>query len=452
MALRRVPGRDRSYHLISFDRRGVEQPDPDGTHSGEAAIEALTASPDDVTDVFILSHGWQGDYDGAIGQYDRWLAAADVDRPDDGIRPFVIGLQWPSKPWSDTPLRARPTGLLGDDESGHAVTVPESVDEFAANIAGTEVARAALETILGAAASIDPDADATPSAVLPVEVTEAYRTLAGEMEVGSAEDSLLGAAWDPAVAFAEAAEHGGDGDDGLLGDGFWGKLRDAMLAPLRQLSFWTMKDRARAFGERGGSTLLRSVQEVAPRARVHLMGHSFGTIVVSASVRGSGTTPQPPLRPVESMFLAQGAVSLWAFAAEVPESVGGGRGTFADLARPEFVAGPIIATRSKWDYAVGRYYPLAVRVANQFLLDETPKYGGIGAYGIQGVDAKDLPALATGVLPEAPEFGADRFYNLEASRVIANVAGVAGAHNDIAHRELAWLAWEAARSRVPAGG
>ena len=34
-------------------------------------------------------------------------------------------------------------------------------------------------------------------------------------------------------------------------------VRDAILSPLRQLSFWKMKDRARIFGETGGNALLR---------------------------------------------------------------------------------------------------------------------------------------------------------------------------------------------------
>jgi hypothetical protein len=172
------------------------------------------------------------------------------------------------------------------------------------------------------------------------------------------------------------------------------------------------------------------------------MGHSFGTVVVSAIVRGPGATPRPPLRPVQSLFLVQGAVSLWAFSAHVPDSIGGGRGYFADLADPRFVAGPIIATRSRWDYAVAKFYPLAVRGAGQYLLGELPKYGGVGAFGIQGVGANDLTALKSGTRPNPTLTHA--FYNVDGSSVIAAVDGPAGAHNDIAHPELTWLAWDAA--------
>src|SRR3954468_10131126 len=447
MALRHIPGRDESYHLIAFDKHGVELPDPDGTSASETALAALGAPAGGVTDVFLLSHGWQSDRQDAIAQYDRWLGAANPDRPDDDIRPLVIGLHWPSKAWSDRALAGASGGLLGGDDASGAgtITVGEAVDEFAANLADTEDARSALTTILECAASIDPDAEAGSEDALPADVADAYRVLAGQADVSAGDDPLLGNGWDPELAFAEAAEHGGDGEGGLLGDGFWGKLRDAVVTPLRQLTFWSMKERARTFGEGAGSQLLRKVQEAAPQARVHLMGHSFGTIVVSATVRGPGKTPRPPLRPVQSLFLVQGAVSLWAFSAHVPDSVGGGRGYFADLADPRFVAGPIVATRSRWDYAVAKFYPLAVRGAKQYLLGELPKYGGVGAFGIQGAGATDLTALKTGTRPDpALSHG---IYNVDGSAVIAFLDGPAGAHNDIAHAELTWLAWKAAATR-----
>jgi len=38
-------------------------------------------------------------------------------------------------------------------------------------------------------------------------------------------------------------------------------------------------------------------------------------------------------------------------------------------------------------------------------------------------------------------------YNVDASDVIARLDGAAGAHSDLAHPELAWLAWDAALAR-----
>ncbi len=115
MSLRRIPGKSQQYFLITYDKRGDEVPDADGTSASKEAIGALKDPAAGVTDVFILSHGWQGDYDDAIRQYDRWIGAANPDTSGDGIRPFIIGLHWPSKAWSDRELKSAPTGLLGDE-------------------------------------------------------------------------------------------------------------------------------------------------------------------------------------------------------------------------------------------------------------------------------------------------------------------------------------------------
>ncbi|BDV30706.1 hypothetical protein [Microbacterium terricola] len=448
MALRRIPGSSQQYFLIAYDKRGDEVRDPDGTVASAEAIAALTDAAAAVTDVFILSHGWQGDYDDAISQYDRWIGAADPDTEGDGIRPFVIGLHWPSKAWSDRELKGAPSGLLGDEPAadGDAITVDEAVDEYAAQLGDSPEVRAALSTVLAYAAEVDPGQDATDEDALPADVADAYRVIAAATAADDGDEPLLGGGWDPDAAFQTAAE--AQPDDGLLGDGWFRKLREAVLTPLRQLTFWHGKNQAREFGERGAARLVRAVMDATP-ARVHLLGHSFGTIVVSGAVRGPGDVPPPPPRPVDSLFLVQGAVSLWAFAESVPESIGRGRGYFADVVTPRFVSGPILVTRSRWDHAVGRFYPLAVRLAGQFLLgDDLPKYGGIGTFGAQGVEgAVELPPLRPGSRP-ADHFAAGTVHNIEASEVIAELQGASGAHNDLAHAELVRLAWSVATSRA----
>src|SRR5208283_3497412 len=91
---------------------------------------------------------------------------------------------------------------------------------------------------------------------------------------------------------------------GLLG--FGDAAKDIVLAPLRSISFWKMKDRARRIGEDAGHDLLGALMRDAPKARLHLMGHSFGCIVVSASVAG-GKTAKPLPKPVSTLYLVQGA-------------------------------------------------------------------------------------------------------------------------------------------------
>ena len=174
-----------------------------------------------MTDVFILSHGWQGNYDDAIRQYDRWIGAANPDTAGDSIRPFIIGVHWPSKAWSDRELKSAPSGLLGDEpaDDPDAVTVDDAVDEYAAELGDSPEVRAALKTVLDYAAELDPDQDATGDDELPTDVADAYRVIAAATGANEGDDSLLGGGWDPDDVFVEAAQE--QEDDGLLGEGWF---------------------------------------------------------------------------------------------------------------------------------------------------------------------------------------------------------------------------------------
>src|SRR3546814_16240653 len=108
-----------------------------------------------------------------------------------------------------------------------------------------------------------------------------------------------------------------------------------------------MKDRARSVGERGVAGLLRKLQGAASEyTRFHLMGHSFGCIVVSAAIPGEpGATPP---KPVASAFLAQGALSLWAYCGDVA----GTPGYFHRIAKGRPVRRPLVTTSSVHTTAV----------------------------------------------------------------------------------------------------
>ena len=225
--------------------------------------------------------------------------------------------------------------------------------------------------------------------------------------------------------------------------------------PVRQLSFWAMKHRARSVGETGVHSLLAELQKNAPQARFHLMGHSFGCIVISAAISGpldQGAITSRLPRPVDSLFLAQGALSLWSFAESIPFPPKlPGYFRPIDLP-PALVSGPVITTRSKFDRAVGTYFPLAAKLGQELLLgDELPEYGGVGAFGIQGTataTTHDLPVLGASA---EYHFDAGHIYNVDASTVICHGGGPSGAHSDIAHPEIAHLFWQAAVSGIVNG-
>jgi hypothetical protein len=181
----------------------------------------------------------------------------------------------------------------------------------------------------------------------------------------------------------------------------------------------------------------------AQNTRIHLMGHSFGCIVIS-SILGGPACKGSFDRPIDSVFLAQGAVSLWSYAPSIP--FGNAPGYFHEVLERGKVRGPIVTTRSRKDKAVGDQYPRACLISGQpdFEAASFPKYGAIGAFGLQG-----LPESLKSEWEMLPadghyDFKPGRVYNLEASKFICKGDGPSGAHSDIAGAEVAHAIWQAA--------
>jgi hypothetical protein len=444
----RVPGSDGPYHLVAFDAAGVERPEDTGPYSRELTALLARETP---TDVFVLSHGWMGDVPSARRQYGAWVGAmaacpqdrAAADARPGGFRPVVVGIHWPSKAWGDENVGSASFGLpAGAPEGGQGDGAPRLVDHTSAVLGDTPTVRNAVGTI------VDSALENPVPATLPEPVREAYERLDAALGlVAEGEGASPGndrAPFDPEAVYQaclieELASFGGTSLGGLL-------------APLRVLTFWQMKRRARAVGTGAVASLLTLLQKAAPGARFHLMGHSFGCIVVASAVAGTGPEGR---RPIASLALVQGAMSLWSFCSAIPSSPGRA-GYFRRVLADGLVAGPVVVTTSVHDRAVRSFYPIGAGARGQvdYLPDRLPAYGAIGAFGVRGpgirvVDGDLLPvedsyALQSGVV-----------YNLCADKVIRDSAGVMGAHSDITKPPVAHAVWQAAltgRPRDPAGG
>jgi hypothetical protein len=464
LPLRHIDRADLDYHLVLFDSDGNERPEQDGTLLSEGLSKVIR---DDITDVFLSSHGWKGDIPAAISQYDSWLGAvaaqaADRDRAralDPQFHAMTVGVHWPSLPWGDEDVR---TALLDDESDEFAVEKlmdsEELVQHYAERIADTDAARTALMTILNASDEDEVKVHLANGKLSPA-LEMAYRTLFEEAGLGldgpAAAPGSDQQTFTPLLTISEwmSAAEGQDpigprGQPGLLGGGFSYDLKDALLMPVRQMSFWAMKHRARRVGETGVHTLLIELQKNAPKARFHLMGHSFGCIVISAAVSGplsQGDITSRLLRPVHSLFLVQGALSLWSFAENIPFPPNM-PGYFRPVkVPPTLVNGPIVTTRSTFDRAVGTFFPLAAKLGHERLLgEELPEFGGVGAFGIRGTAADTTHDM--NVLNANAEYGfnAEHIYNIDASRIISHGRGPAGAHSDITHPEIAHIFWQTA--------
>lgn len=433
-----VPATDLQYHLVSFDKKGAERQTDDGLAS--TVLAQVLAAPDSkVTDLFVVSHGWKGDVPAAIEQCNRWIGAMArveddrkaVRKKDPGFTPLIVGIHWPSQPWGDEDLPAGRGGmLLGDDE---AEPSPERlVDFYADAIASSPAAREAISTIVAATTEYHGQTE------LDREVAEAYGVLLREADLWSDDDLSdaqvqPGEGWDPDEVFRRECDDAAG--PGVLGDGGAG---DVILSPLRQLSFWSMKKRARVVGESGVAQLVTKLQTASAKpVRVHLMGHSFGCIVVSAATLKA--TEQTG-KPVDTLILIQGALSLWSYAPRVQKK--NDTGYFSKIPAASLVRGAIVTTLSEHDKAVGNLYPMAVRLAKQYTMADLPLYGGVGTYGLCGLD-KTGPDILIGETDAAYGFEPGGIYNVDATRIIANGGGFSGAHSDIAHPEVAHVAWQA---------
>jgi hypothetical protein len=312
------------------------------------------------------------------------------------------------------------------------------VDSFAARLGGGPAVVEAVRAVAGAATGAgDPPR-------LPESLAAAYRTL--DAAVGLKSLGVGAPPGEDREAFDPEAIYEDVRDEAEAVVSFGGPVDgDALLAPLRALSFWAMKDRARRVGEGAAHPLLTRLQAATAGrdVRFHLVGHSFGCIVASAAVAGPPGGAGVP-RPVDSLVLLQGALSLWAYAPSIA-FVRGRPGYFNALLAAALVRGPVVTTQSRYDKAVGEWYPRGARVARQvvFAAGALPKYGGVGAYGIQG---PGLPVVEGPMLAAdgAYDFRAGHVYNLEASAYVRNsLSRFSGAHSDVCHPEVAHAVWSA---------
>ena len=444
-----VPGRESRYHLVAFDAAGEERPEAAGAYSRE--LTALLAR-EEPTDVFVLSHGWMGDLPTARSRYGSWVAAmagcpadrAAAESRAGGFRAVVVGIHWPSQAWGDEDLGAASFAVpAGAPETGQVDGVARLVDLAAAVLGDTPAVRDPVRAV------VDSALDDPVPVTLPTLVREAYQRL--DAALGSAADGEGAAPGGDRAPFDPEAVYQACLVEELAS--FGGTSLGGLLAPLRVLTFWHMKRRARAVGAAGVAGLLARLQDAAPDARFHLMGHSFGCIVASSAVAGAAA---PGRRPVASLALVQGAMSLWSFCSAIPSSPGRA-GYFHRVVADGLVTGPIVVTTSVHDRAVRSFYPIAAGARGQvdYLPEGLPTYGAIGSFGVRGpgirVRDDDLRPV-----DEPYDLEPGVVHNLRGDGVIRDSAGLMGAHSDITKPPVAHAVWAAALAASagagPAGG
>ena len=463
MPIETVPGTDLNYYLIAFDHAGNERTDERDGLISENILEALSSEP--ITDVFLISHGWLSDVVAARQQYNDWIRAMYIAKNQSNtprlealrsdFHPLIIGLHWPSKPWGNENL----------DDRSFALDIPENsqlnnnlIEQYAQVVSDTVLTREVLRKIFAFA---DETNNNLPES-LPPDILEAYDTLIQEALISNQNDDTD--TWikneffnlNPKMIYQASlkkeqrtnqTEETNGNSFGMDSD-FIASVQDIFLQVPRLLSFWKMKDLARQIGQTSGFDLLKKLQnKTNADVRFHLIGHSFGTIVVSATIAGRKNNNKL-VRKVNSLTLIQGAVSLWAYCKTVPNRKNLA-GYFYSIIEKEKVAGPIVVTTSQYDTAVRQAYPIASRVGALGGLDNDlaiidgkfPDFGGIGTYGIQG-KGLDITNWEMRTVGKSYDFQPGKIYNLISDKFIQD--GKKDAHTAIAKPEVAHAVWSAA--------
>lgn len=381
--------------LIDFDKDGKWDPQKLDAIKNRLKARFPDAPP---TDVFLLAHGWNNSSDSARKKYDPMvtemvLMADEHKLIPEGFRPAVVGLHWPSLAFEKT-----------EDMINALVKDLNLPAQFG-------VKKLLKQKKLGRLAG------------------ELLRKIQTALEENVSNEPVRNFVSD--LARALSAEKLADLEDKL------GKQTDVETVAdvIRVFTYWDMKERAGVVGKTGASKMLADLQKEYKDARFHLIGHSFGC-KLWLSVLNSD-----PVRPVDTLILIQGAVSSQALAEKVTVKEEVMKGGYHDILARKRVRGPIIATHTDQDIAVGKTYPVGSLLAGQVAeidglkaREKFPEvYQGMGAHGITGAQriTPQMPGKPFGFKPGT-------LYNFDATGTKA-ITG----HSEFCTPETAWMIWAA---------
>jgi hypothetical protein len=433
-------------YVLPFDKSGVLLA-PVTAGRLHAAV-----ADDAISDVLVLSHGWNTDWTGAVDFYRRFVAALDQvvranGSPRAAMRLLIVGVSWPSiaLPEVGAPMMA---GAADESDAGGSA-IAELVDppdraEFAALIRSAGLDPAAARRMAQLLAPLYGRADE--------ELPARGGPDPGGAEPGGAEPSGAETGdTDPGetvAVWSAVQEHLSESDGPLVVSGPAGARRSrarsargpvaasmgGTLNPLtiiRMATVLLMKDRAGVVGRDGVGPQLGAILDAAPGARVHLVGHSYGCKVLLSAACWPGLP-----RPVRSTLLLQPALSYLALSDDVPQ-LGRPGGYCAAKSRCEL---PIMVTWSRRDIPLHDIFPLAVRRRSDLgergataAGIDTPRtpFAAMGGWGPQPAsDVGDVPIRRPAEGPYDLE-GGHRVLALDGSATISG-------HGDVVGESTAW--------------
>ena len=392
-----------------------------GTLSSDGGLPAAVQGGH-IQDLYLLSHGWNSSPGSARSLYQAMFTLLAGMIPDAIGSSACAGVIWPSL-------------LFPEDDPAKAQSQPSTGQQLAAALAPAFPQQQDNLATLGQLLDTQPQDGAS---------LDQFHSLAAGLVTTpplAPEDAGQQASIDGATAavFGHAAAMSPDPAGSAQGipnpfTTLWHGARET----LRSMSYYEMKNRAGVIGRTGLGPLIGRLAAAAPGLRVHLMGHSFGARLVAYSLSGLPHGAAGANSPVRCLLLIQGAFSHFSFANPVPDSAVTGPGALAAFTGN--VNGPLLATFSAADRALGWWYPAASMLAQQnaeSVADLTYEWGAMGHDGYQqsppGTTVK-LAAPGT-----AYHFQPGAFYLLDANAIIsASQSSFSGAHSDIQHAPVIW--------------
>ena len=414
--------------------------DKNGRGAGDVIL------PPGVTDLFVISHGWNNNKSKAEDLYrelfENFVAVAEPDEVAE--RHFaIVGVIWPSKEYDPSIAVSGAGGAeegaagFGSGDASSVAALEKKLDELKETFNEPqqiklldeakallpdleEKATARLEFVHKMRSLLDPGAASKEDAsdiFLEEDGNELMKNLKAD-EADLAED-VAGPGGTASLPLGVGTVRAPEGGAAGIVEFFSG-FKAAAANILNYTTYYEMKTRAGAVGKNGVGPLL---DKLAPQVqRIHLIGHSFGGRVVTAAAANSKNDK------MKSMTLLQAAFSQNGFSKREG-------GFFRAVVDDHRIKGPVLITHTINDRAVGFAYPLASRISGDKTMafgDKDDKFGAMGRNGAQKMEAGET--VVGELLPVGGDyiFQVGKFFNLEAGNFIKD-------HGDVKGKQVAYL-------------
>jgi hypothetical protein len=414
------------YMKAEFDKKGKPL-DADLPQKVNAWLSA-----EGTTDLLVLSHGWNNDMQEAAALYTRLATnvSAVMGTSLQGRKLAILGVFWPSKKFADSELipggaasadsDIEDEALIKQIDGLHTLVEDElqgeltTLQDLAPRLENDPASRVEFfrhsRNLFGAPDGLAPeDRDEIPDAFLEATSDDEIATLFNELRKP-----------DPAHLSTSTTE------SGAAGFSFSG-IKAGAQRLLNYATYYKMKARAREIGRKALNPLLSQIKGKHPGIRIHLVGHSFGGLLVTSATLGE---PNGASLPVNSLTLLQAAFSHNGFADQMGQ---GKNGHYRGVLANGRLKGPILITHTRKDKAVGVAYALASRFSGQTasnIGDPNDPYGGMGANGAQKTSQSVVADLED--VGFSYQFDDGKVYNLLADPFITG-------HSDVTGKQVAHL-------------